>query len=334
MSITRTVKTGIVSDILEAAVPEWPTLRDKATSLRTEVQRRQADRPTILQAHSAVSDALLAADGPAQMQSVLDAARLELNRRDNEQHDLAVLASAMDRAEHQLTALEQDSDTTEAVCEEIRSRVNAIASKVYGLRHRPLSAQEAIDLDAATEWKALQQLTAEWQQLTTAYTTLTRHTVSGPEVTTLAAAAFTGDPLHVHPYLIGRRKAAAKPNAIPQQGSFHEGMLRWAANAPSTPFSTDEPRGGCVPPGAEPIQWLVYLADRQALTVYDPHDAIALWSAAEAATDDISAHTAESRALARAQYAQKIGDTELDTIADLEPILTATKKRRPAAFIR
>ncbi|GGG44309.1 hypothetical protein GCM10011374_03290 [Kocuria dechangensis] len=326
MSINRTVKTGITSDILETAVPEWATLRDTATRLRAEVKRRQADRPTTLQANSAVSDALLTADGPAAMQSVLDQARAEQYRREAETHDLAALAAAMDRAEHQLTALEQDS--TEAVCEEIRGRVATIASKVYGLRHRPLSAQEAIDKDAANEWKVLQQLAAEWQQLVNAYTALTRHTVSGPEVTILAAAAFTGDPLNVHPYMIGRRQAAAKPNAVPQPGSFHEAMLRWAAAAPATRFDTEEPRGGRIPKDTDPITWLVYLADQGALVVNDPSEAIALWSAAEAATDDLSPHSAESRAMARAQYAALIGDDQLETVADLEPILTASKKRR------
>ncbi|GGG70386.1 hypothetical protein GCM10011374_38650 [Kocuria dechangensis] len=324
---TRTVRTGLTADVLESSAPEWVKLRDTAVRLRQEVKRRQADQPAILETNRAVSDALLAADGPAAIQSVLDAARLEQHRREAETHDLAVLASAMDRAEHQLRDLEENS--TEAVTEEIRDRVATIASKLYGLRHRPLSAQDAIHLDAVEEWKILQQLAAEWQQLAGAYRELTRHTVSDTEVSILAAAAFTGDPLRVHPHFIGRRRAAAKANVRPQAGSFHEVMHQWAESAPATRFETEEPRGGAVPKGADAIAWIVYLAEQDALVVHDPYEAIKLWNAAEAATDELTPHSSESRAVARVQYAKLTGDDSLTTCDDLRPLIEQGK-RRPA----
>ncbi|GGG50761.1 hypothetical protein GCM10011374_11700 [Kocuria dechangensis] len=326
-NMTRTVRTGTVANVLETAIPEWVTMRDTAVRLRKEVQRRQVDRPTIMDTSKSVSDALLAADGPADMQAVLDAARLEKHRLDAGQQDLDAIAHAMGRAEHQLRTIEEDS--TDAVVTEIRGRVDKIASRVYGLRHRPLSAQEAIELGAIDEWKVLQELAGEWQQLAAAYQTLTRHTVSGLDVSILAAAAFCDDPLANHPYMIGRRRAAAKANVRPQARSFHEVQHAWASNAPSTQFPTDQPRGGALPMGADPVHWITYLADKHALVVHDPHEGIALWKAAEAATDDLTAHSAESRAVARVQYAKLVGDDQLETVADLRPLIEQGK-RRPA----
>ncbi|WP_144836284.1 hypothetical protein [Kocuria rosea] len=332
-AIAFTVRNGLPADILTAACPGWSELRDTADRLRAEIQRRQADQAPTIEDRIAVSDALIAARDADDIEAALDQARTNRAVRDSLDADLTNLSAARSRAETELNNLERGS--VHEVTAVIRERVEDIADEINGMKHRPLSAQAAIDLDAADEWKRLRQLTGQWTALSTAYSSLVRHDVEGPAVTVLSSAAFVADPLNVHPHFQGRRINAAHPNDRPRPGSFHEAMTAWAESAPAPQFNTGEPRGGATPRDADPLAWLVYLVDHDAVTVHEPGHALALWKAATAATDDITAHSAESRAMARAEYARLIGDDELTTVEDLRPVLEnarGPKRRRGSVF--
>ncbi|MEX5269061.1 hypothetical protein [Kocuria sabuli] len=328
-AIAFSVRTGLAADILTEAVPGWSELRGTATRLRAEVIRRQQDQPATLDEHRAISDALLAAKDAKEIEKALQQARIDAARREASTEDITRLAAARDRAEGELNRLERGS--VHEVTAVIRERVEHIADQIRGLKARPLSAQEAIERDAVAEWKQIQQLASEWQALVSAYSALCRHGIDGPALSALAPAAFIADPLNAHPFFQGRRRAAGKANDRPRPDSFHSVMLEWSATGSAPQFSTDEPRGNAIPIGADPVAWLVYLVDQDAATVHNPDHALVLWKAAMACTDDITAHSAESRALARGQHAHLIGDDQLTTISDLEPILRATPKRRRGA---
>ncbi|MFI7581716.1 hypothetical protein [Kocuria kalidii] len=329
-AIRHNARTGLAADLLTTAVPGWADLRDTAERLKSEIIRRQGDQAPTLDERRNIGDALLAAKTPAGIEKALDQARADAARRDNLSGDIANLATARDRAEGELNRLERDS--VHEITAVVRERVEEIADEIRAMKHQPLSAQHAIDLDAAAEWKQLQQLTGDWTALTGTWSTLCRAGIEGRDITVLSSAAFTGDPLAVHPYFVGRRAQAGHANDRPRAGSFHEAMNLWSQDASTPKFDTTEPRGGAIPKGADPLEWLVYLVDQDAATVHDPEHALALWKAATAATDDITAHSAESRALARAKYARLIGDDELATVEDLRPVLENSRgRKRPAS---
>lgn len=326
-----TVRTGLAADILTAACPGWSDLRDTADRLRAELIRRQQEQPSTLEDRLTVSDALISAKDADDIEAALDQARTNRAKRDSLDADLANLTAARDRAQTELNNLERGS--VHEVTAAVRERVEDIADEIRDMHHRPLSAQQAIDLDAADEWKRMRELTGQWVALSSAYSALVRHDVDGPALTVLTSAAFIADPLNAHPHFIGRRAQAGRTGGNPRADSFHAAMLEWSASAPAPKFDTTEPRGGATPKGADPLEWLVYLVDQDAVTVHDPGHALELWKAATAATDDISAHSSESRAMARAEYARLIGDDELTTVEDLRPVLENTRgRKRPASI--
>jgi hypothetical protein len=327
MSIHKTApRNGINADILTAAIPGWADLRETAERFKREVIARQAEQPTPLEARRATNEALMGAKA-GDLQDVLDSIREDKAHREAVQADLEALTAVRDAAENRLADAEQTC--TEQIVDEVRARVEKVASTVYGLRHRPVSAQQAIDLDAAKEWKRLGELAAEWTELTRAYMALTRGTVDGPALSSLAPAAFISDPLAYHPHFIARRRAAGDPNSRPQPDSFHHAMNDWSASAPAPRFNTDQPKGTAVPMGTDPVAWIVYLAENTAFAVHDPEHAIELWQAAAAATEPITRHSAESRAQSRVRYAQTIGDEDLSTVEDLRPIEKAQRRPGP-----
>lgn len=319
-------------DILSAAVPAWTEAHAAADRLSAEMKRRIAGRRDWVENQNSTTDALFAAKDAAQMQKILDADRLATAREETESADIAALALANDRAQSALKRIEENS--VPEVVEEIRARVESIADEIKGMSHRPLSAQEAIDLDAAQEWKTLQRLAQEWMNLNRAYMSFVRHEVRGPGITVVGAAAFIDDPARNHPHFQGRRAKAGPANAYSRPGSFHEAQLAWSASAPAAQFNTDEPQGDAVPRGTDPLEWLVNLVNHDAVTVHDPEHALALWQAATAATDSITQHNAEARAYSRVEYAKLTGDEDLTTVADLEPVLAANRPRgRRGSFV-
>ncbi|MHC5558286.1 hypothetical protein [Kocuria sp. U4B] len=326
---------NLTADIYSTAIPGYTEARDLAATLDQQARDVLTAHPGEAPGQN-VSRLLTAAQ---EGRSVLDAAHEIIEQRRRQENTGEVHKLVFKAAQ---SAKQNVADLTTAhlldVVAEIRHRVETVGEQLTDMPHPiPGTADAAIAADRVDDYKAAKDLVARWESLVTVYSAAVRSTLQPHEMRTLAAAAFTPDPLEQHPVFLDRRAHIADAAAFAVRTPAPLApLIDWArARTSAGNFAPRISGGDAQPEGANPRAWVLHLVQDGPLTVHDPDTALRLWTLAEVITAPLDPQRPTetiARHTALAEYHDLLGEAEKAEHHANEAQALDRSRRRGALF--